>query len=186
MATEEDQFYWHTVYKISDLLSPREDNKSFNDDSKTEDTPNKRLTLLTGNMGAEEEISLRSLLMLKKDLWFIKGEAESIVSLLDADEALQDTQSQLYCRAIFSKFSGELDYLICFLSASKSGLELFQTDLDKFSSKLIPHLEKYTESNDTNEYWKEFEDWPKSVLSFVKECLATFDYDLATLLCAVS
>jgi len=142
--------------------------------------PDKKLTLLSGNMDAEAEISVRSFLLSRMNQWFIKGETESITTSME----IESKQIQLYSKGIFSKQSGFLDYVICFLSSSVAGLELFQNDLDTFSIKLAPHLQKYTDSIDTTHYWKEFESWHSTVLSFVKDCLSHFDYDLSTLLCA--
>ena len=61
-----------------------------------------RLTLLSGNIDAEAEISVRSLLLSRMNQWFVKGEIESITTSVESEESLHK-HLQLYCRGIFSK-----------------------------------------------------------------------------------
>ena len=58
-----------------------------------------RLTLLSGNMEAEAEISVRSLLLSRINQWFVKGETESITTSIE----IEYKQLQIYCRGLFSK-----------------------------------------------------------------------------------
>jgi len=107
---QDQNMYWYTLYKINDILSPRESKRFDIDDEASKDVeltkdevviPDKKLTLLSGNMDAEAEISVRSFLLSRMNQWFIKGETESITTSME----IESKQIQLYSKGIFSKQS---------------------------------------------------------------------------------
>lgn len=63
-----------------------------------------RLSLVSGNMDAEEELLLRSYLISKINMWSVKENhvhfLESSVETFGLNELIEDTHTQLYYRAV--------------------------------------------------------------------------------------
>lgn len=74
------------------------------------------------------------------------------------------------------------DYVVCLVSGSKSGLELFQKELDDYSNELLPYIDKYTESQDVQESFKHLEAWYDENVKFVCRCSSLLKEDLAVLI----
>ncbi|XP_020622715.1 protein Njmu-R1-like [Orbicella faveolata] len=74
------------------------------------------------------------------------------------------------------------DYVVCLVSGSKSGLELFQKELDEYSNGLLPYIDKYTESQDVQESFKHLEAWYDENVKFVCRCTSLLKEDLSVLI----
>ncbi|RMX44437.1 hypothetical protein pdam_00010054 [Pocillopora damicornis] len=74
------------------------------------------------------------------------------------------------------------DYVICLVSGSESGLDLFQKELDEYSKGLLPYIDKYTESLDVQESFKHLEFWYEENVEFVCRCTGLLKEDLAVLI----
>lgn len=75
------------------------------------------------------------------------------------------------------------DYVVCLLSGGKSGLDLFQKELDDYSNGLLPYIENYisSESQDVQESFKHLESWYDDNIRFVCRCTHLLKEDLASL-----
>ena len=183
--------HWHNVYKISLSSSPVEKSLEFDADDPLLTARDKRLSLLSGNLPIEEETALRSFLTPKIN----KHDLQEISIITTVDQPfMEDVPTQLYYKVINGSsgiinvedqdnISEVVQFLVCFIVPSASGLDLFQEDLDAYCNELSPYLEKCMESIDISEYLKFVESWYEKNICFVERCLEYFSCQLAVLIC---
>ncbi|KAL9956888.1 hypothetical protein ACROYT_G038441 [Oculina patagonica] len=156
------------------------------------------LSLLSTNLSGEQETELRTFMakrLTRGTVYSGSGNINTLENFFPDESALC-----YYCLLRGGKENGEdykdqqemdslefgsylsKDYVVCLVSGSKSGLELFQKELDDYSNGLLPYINKYTESQDVQESFKHLEAWYDENVKFVCRCTSLLKEDLAVLI----
>ncbi|CAH3039548.1 unnamed protein product [Pocillopora meandrina] len=155
------------------------------------------LSLLSTNLSGEQETELRTFMakrLARGTVYSGNGNINVLENVFPGDSALC-----YYCLLRGGKESGDSieqqdmdspgfgsflskDYVICLVSGSESGLDLFQKELDEYSKGLLPYIDKYTESLDVQESFKHLEFWYEENVEFVCRCTSLLKEDLAVLI----
>lgn len=154
------------------------------------------LSLLSSNLSGEQETELRTF-MAKR---LTRGPLFSGSGHISTLEDFFPDQSAVfyYCLLRGGKENGEegnenqernsidngsylsKDYVVCLVSGGKSGLDLFQKELDEYSKGLLPCIDKYNELQDVQESFKHLEGWYDENVKYVCRCTNLLKEDLAS------
>ncbi|XP_068673894.1 protein Njmu-R1-like [Montipora foliosa] len=156
------------------------------------------LSLLSTNLSGEQETELRTFMakrLTRGPLYSGSGHISTLEEFFPDQSAIcyycllrggketgeEDNKSQQMDSLEYGSYLSK-DYVICLVSGGKSGLDLFQKELDEYSKGLLPSIDRYCESQDVQESFKHLEEWYDENVKFVCRCTSMLKEHLASII----
>ncbi|XP_065065987.1 protein Njmu-R1-like isoform X2 [Rhopilema esculentum] len=168
-------------------------------DKKATQQPVCRLSLLSSNIQADLETSLRYFLTKRLEKMHpLEGsgniiaipagkvyDQNAMVYFYSMDEESSESLSDNSTEGQRNSEDPKRSFLVCFIAVIETGLELFQNELDNYCKQLSPYIHKYMESVDVSEYLKRLEAWYDSNICYIQRCFSYLSEELSTILFTV-
>ncbi|XP_031560165.1 protein Njmu-R1-like [Actinia tenebrosa] len=151
------------------------------------------LSLLSTNLTGEQDTELRTFIAKRLAKGTVYSGSGNVATI---EDVLPNTTSQCYYCLLRGDKEDEdnddsvmslgrylsKDFVVCFVADAKTKLELFQKELDDYSSMLLPELMTPIESLDVKEQFGHLNNWYEENVEFLCRCVSLLKEDLSVLI----